>query len=202
MISRLFRTVAAVRGAKALHPRGTVLPGTLRRHGLHPGTGVRWVDEPGEDRVVVRFSRATGLPAPLPDVLGLALRVELADGPGDLLLSTTLGRRVPWPRRDARHGLHSSIAAFRAPSGRLLVGARHVGGRYLLAVAAPRGPWRPFAELHLDPGDAGDAGDAGDGHDEPLTFEPVRHAVPGLTVPAGWRRLREPAYSGSRRGRR
>ncbi|WP_432544343.1 catalase family protein [Kineococcus sp. SYSU DK002] len=194
MISRLFRTVAAVRGAKALHPRGTVLPGTLRRHGLHPGTGVRWVDEPGEDRVLVRFSRATGLPAPLPDVLGLALRVESPDGdPWDLLLSTTLGRRVPFPRRDARHGLHSSIAAFSSPSGRLLVGARHVGGRYLLAVAAPRGPWRPFAELHLR---------AGDRHDEPLTFEPVQHAVPGLAVTPGWRRLREPAYSGSRRGRR
>ncbi|NYD22821.1 hypothetical protein [Kineococcus aurantiacus] len=190
----LFRAVAAVRGTKVLHPRGEVHAGTLVRHGLRPATGVAWVDEPGEDRAVVRFSRGAGLPAPLPDVLGLALRVQSPDGdPWDLLLATTLGRRVPFPRRGTGSVVYSSIEAFTTPRGRLLVGAREVGGRFLLAVATTRGPWRPFAELHLRDGDAGD---------EPLTFEPVRHAVPGLEVPPRWRRLREPAYDGSRRGRR
>ncbi|WP_432565252.1 hypothetical protein [Kineococcus sp. SYSU DK003] len=194
MLSSLFRSVAAARGGKALHPRGQVRAGTLVRHGLHPATGVTWIDEPGRDRVVVRFSRGAGLPAPWPDVLGLAVRVDSPDGdPWDLLLSTTLGKRLPWPRRDVRSGVHSSIAAFRTPGGdRVLVGARYVRGRFLLAVAAPRGPWRPFAELHLAPG----------AHDEPLTFEPVQHAVPGLEVSPRWRRLREPAYAGSREGRR
>lgn len=189
----LFRTLAAVRGAKALHPRGTVHTGRLVRHGLTPGTGVAWIDEPGTDRAVVRTSRGAGLPAPWPDVLGLALRVESPDGrPWDVLLSTTLGRRVPFPRRDARSGLHSSIAAFRGPRGPLLLGARHVGGRFLVAVATPRGPWRPFAELLLDEG----------GTDEPITFEPVHNAVAGLSVPQRWRRIREPGYAGSRQGRR
>ncbi|PRY11535.1 hypothetical protein [Kineococcus rhizosphaerae] len=194
MLSAVFRSLARVRGAKALHPHGAVLAATVVRHGLRPGTGVGWVDDPGEDRALVRFSRGAGLPAPLPDVLGLALRVESPDGdPWDLLLSTTLGRRLPFPRRDARSGLHSSIAAFAGPRGRLLVGARWVDGRFLLAVATPRGPWRPFAELHVHGRAA---------VDEPVTFEPVRHAVPGLAVPERWRRLREPAYAGSRRGRR
>lgn len=195
MIAGLFRTVAALRSAKALHPRGAVVEGTLTRYGLHPPTGVAWLDEPGTDDVLVRLSRGGGLPDPLPDVHGIALRTTSPTGdPWDLLLATTLGRRIPWPRRRVAGALHSSIAAFAAPRGPLLVGARSHGRGFLLAVAAPRGPWRVFAELHLhqDPDRAGD---------RTLTFEPVLHAVPGLAVPPWWQRVREPGYAGSREGR-
>lgn len=196
MIAGLFRTVAALRSGKALHPHGAVVEGTLVRFGLRRATGVAWVDRPGTDEVLVRLSRGGGLPEPLPDVHGIALRTTSPDGdPWDLLLATTLGRRVPWPRRRVEGALHSSIAAFAAPCGPLLVGARSHGDGFLLAVAAPRGPWRVFAQLHLrqDPDRAGD---------RTLTFEPVLHAVPGLEVPAWWQRLREPGYAGSRAGRR
>lgn len=195
MLYDLFRAVAAARTAKALHPRGAVVAGTLVRHGTRPATGVAWIDGTGVDEVLVRFSRGAGLPGPLPDVQGLALRSTSPGGaPVDVLLATTLGRRVPFPRRGTTGVLHSSIAAYRAPSGPLLLGARSHGPGFLLASAAPRGPWRPFAELHLrdDPARAQDA---------PLTFEPVLNAAPGLEFPSSWRRLREPAYAGSRAGR-
>ncbi|WP_432523796.1 hypothetical protein [Kineococcus sp. SYSU DK006] len=198
VVEQLFRTAAAVRSGKALHPRGAVVPATVVRHGLSPRTGVGWVDEPGEDRALVRLSRGAGLPPPLPDVLGLALRVTSPAGePWDLLLASTgegvLGRRLPQPRRWPG-AFCSSVAAFTTPGGPLLVGAKERGGRWLLAVARPRGTWRPFAELvlHADPRTA---------DDEPLTFEPVRHAVPGLGFSRRWRRVREPGYAGSREGR-
>jgi hypothetical protein len=51
--------------------------------------GVPWLDDPGTDVGIVRFSRAAGLPAPVPDVLGLALRLGAAGRQHDLLLATT-----------------------------------------------------------------------------------------------------------------
>ncbi|WP_432571993.1 hypothetical protein [Kineococcus sp. SYSU DK005] len=194
-----FRLAAAARRGKAVHTRGAVVAAELARHGLRERTGVAWLDEPGTDRALVRFSRAAGLPRPLPDVLGLALRVTGPDGePRDLLMSTTgdrgAQRRVLRPALDWRSGTYSSVAAFRTPAGPLLTAARWRAGRFLLAVAAPRGPWRPFAELHLreDPATA---------PDRVLTFDPGRYPVPGMAVPQRWLRLREPAYAGSRAGR-
>ena len=52
--------------------------GRIYRHGLDPGTGVPWIDEPGEDEVV-RLSRAIGLRG-LPDIHGLAVRVPVEGG--------------------------------------------------------------------------------------------------------------------------
>ncbi|MCI2237825.1 hypothetical protein MO973_41390 [Paenibacillus sp. TRM 82003] len=194
-----FRLAASLRRGKAVHTRGAVVAGEVVRHGLTDPVGVPWVDEPGTDRAVVRLSRAAGVPRPLPDVLGLAVRVSGPDGePRDLLLSTTFdtgaGRRLLRPALDHRSGTHSSVAAFRTPTGPLLAGARWRDGAYTLAVAAPRGPWRPFARLHLhqDPATA---------PDRTITFDPGRYPVPGLEMPAGWLRLREPAYAGSRAGR-
>ena len=86
--------VAARPAAKPLHPRGSVVRGTLRRTGAAERTGAAWLDDAGEDSVLVRQSRAVGLPAPVPDIFGLALRVPTGEGRhGDLLLASTgLGR--------------------------------------------------------------------------------------------------------------
>jgi len=198
-IAAAFRLAARLRSAKAVHPVGTVVDAEVHRHGLSPATGVAWIDDPGVDRAVVRISRGAGLPAPLPDVLGLALRVSSAEGdPRDLLLASSAqgwpGRRYPLPSRRWRRPAYSSISSFRTARGPLLVGARWRAGRFVLAVAAPRGRWRPFAELRLlaDPATA---------PERVVTYDPVLHAFPGLDVPAGWRQLREAAYSGSRAGR-
>ena len=83
--------ISALRPAdKPLHPEGQTWAGRLTRAGSEEPTGVAWLDEPGEDEVLVRTSRAIGLPGPLPDIAGLAVRVRTdASRHGDLLLAST-----------------------------------------------------------------------------------------------------------------
>lgn len=60
-------------------------------------SGIRWIDDPaaGERQPLAgRLSRSIGLPAPLPDVIGLALRVQTPEGPADIELAST-GSGVP-----------------------------------------------------------------------------------------------------------
>lgn len=148
--------VARWRGARALHPVGTVAEGTVVREGLEPGVGVPWLDEPGEDVALVRFSRATGVPAPLPDVLGLAIRVTGPAGrPQDLLLSSA-GRRpvlrhLLQPRRGIHGGGYTSVLPFLSPSGPVMIGAFPSGTGFDLEVAGPARGWRRFGRLLLDP---------------------------------------------------
>jgi hypothetical protein len=65
-----------LRHGKPIHPRGVVARAVVKRMGsMHGRWGVPWLDEPGTDVGIVRLSRAAGFPAPVPDVLGLALRL-------------------------------------------------------------------------------------------------------------------------------
>jgi hypothetical protein len=186
------------RQAKPLHPHGVVLDGVLRCHGGEQRSGVHWLDEPGEDRALVRLSRAVGLPPSLPDVHGLAIRV-LRDPPGDLLLATT-GRGVParflltWHRAGHEHSF-TSLLPYRTVHGPVVVGAsRTHEDDWELAWATPTSGWVSFARLEV-----------GEPHDDrDVSFDPLRHELPGLGS-YGWvRRLREPAYLTARRssGRR
>ena len=203
-LGNVFGTVAAVRRARALHPRGAVVPATLRRL-PHPPTGIAWLDETEDARVSVRLSRAAGLPAPLPDVLGLAIAVPLHGGRrGDLLLSTAgsrpLARHLLLPRRDPLRSAYTCLVPYSSAVGPLMLAAlppdsRDGGEALRLAWAAPRAPWQPFAELVLD----GAVGAAAD--DPALDLDPVLNPLPGLRVPAALARLREPAYARSRRQR-
>src|SRR4051794_17635044 len=92
-LALLMRTILLVRRPRPIHSTGLLLEGSIRRLPATAATsGVRWIDERDaevEDGVTARFSRGAGLPAVLPDVLGLALRVPAEHGPADLLLSTT-----------------------------------------------------------------------------------------------------------------
>src|SRR5689334_3293962 len=100
-----------------MHPRGAVFDAVLERTGSAPPWGVPWLDDPGRDDVVVRLSRGAGLPAPLPDLLGLAIRLPGDGDPVDLLLTSTgrgaLTRLVPVPRRDSATA-YSSIMGYRS----------------------------------------------------------------------------------------
>src|SRR4051812_1617930 len=111
--------LARRRRGKPMHPRGAVFEGLLERHGSRPPTGVPWLDATATDRVVVRLSRGAGLPAPWPDLLGLAIRLSGRE-PVDLLLTSAgsgpLTRLVPVPRTDAAAG-YSSIMAYRSDAG-------------------------------------------------------------------------------------
>ena len=193
------RTLSAVRPArKPLHPDGRVLQGRLRRHGMTPPTGVAFLDGAGEQQVLVRESRAIGLPPPLPDIHGLAIRVTNPDGsPGDLLLATTgwgrLTRFVLTPSRTTYGRPLTTLLPYRTVAGAVLLGARRTGpGIVQLACAIGVRPWRVFAELSVS---------SDDSTDPTVSFDPVIHQVPGLGQYGAVVRLREPAYRSARRSR-
>lgn len=201
-----------------MHPHGAVFDAVLERHGMPAGEqpwGVRWLDGEGTHRAVVRLSRGAGLPAPLPDVLGLALRVPQAgDRPIDLLLTTAgrgpLGRLFFVPRRDAA-AVYSSIMAYRSDAGAVRIVAipesdgvrsdprplaaevERAGLVFTLAAARGLGASRPFARLtltgptaHLDPD---------------IRFDAVLHPPPGLVADGPMARFRAPAYATARAAR-
>jgi hypothetical protein len=193
------RLLGAVRPArKPLHPAGRVVTGRLRRHGLTPPTGVVFVDEDGDEAVLVRESRAVGLPEPLPDVHGLAIRVTGRDmGPGDLLLSSTgwgrLTRFVLTASRSTWGRPMTTLLPYATVRGPMLIGARAVRpGVVELACAVGVGPWRTFAELSIS---------TDEGSDPTISFDPVAHRLAGLDQYAAIARLREPAYRAARRSR-
>ncbi|TQS41955.1 hypothetical protein [Cryptosporangium phraense] len=194
VVGAAFGLVARVRGAKALHPTGSLHRGRVHRSGLTDPTGVGWLDTPGTDEVVVRLSRAGGFPSALPDVLGLALRTEVDGNPADLLLSTAgrapVSRHVLRFRRDPHRAVYTSVTPYRAPAGLVMVAALPAPPAFDLVVAAPRGAWRRFGRLELTADLADD-----------LSFDPVRNPIPGLVLPEPLASMRAASYRRSRSGR-
>ncbi|MFI0187017.1 phosphodiesterase [Streptomyces sp. NPDC017082] len=221
-VEAAFRLLGRLRRAPALHPDGLTCAAELE---VLPGGacwGVPWLAAPGRFTATVRLSRAAGLPRRLPDGLGLAVRVDEADGPGralDLLLTSSgrgrATRRLPLPRADALGGPYSSLLSYRVGGRpRVLAAfprrvsqapvhgdpaslARALGAGPLvfdLCAEAPDRTWRPFAVLTVR---------------TPLPVPPRRSAdfdiyardarkfTPGPTLAA----IRRAAYRGSRAGR-
>lgn len=186
--------------SKPLHPRGKLVSGHLIRRGVTPATGVRWLDEQGVDDVLVRLSRATGLPTYLPDIHGLAVRTPVSPGRhGDLLFATTgtgrLTRFVLTAARSTEERPYTTLLPYRTPKGAVFLAALPQDpGRLGLACASTAGEWRIFGELTLMEADAVDV-------DPVIAFDPMLNTIPGLE-PYEWvRRLREGAYAGARRSR-
>lgn len=132
--ARAFGLLAAVRGRRALHPRGVTFRGSAWAVSA-PGallTGGQACE------VVARFSRGLGLPAPLPDVHGLALRFVDVHGPGrhqDLLFATTgLGplERLPAPTTEFGTDRYSTVLPYRLAGDPVLLRAAVPGGRRTL----------------------------------------------------------------------
>jgi hypothetical protein len=193
--------IAARPAAKPLHPRGSVVHGTLHRLGSEDRTGALWLDQSGDDQVLVRQSRAIGLPSPVPDISGLAIRVPTDGGRrGDLLFASTgLGRLTRFtltPAMSPHRRPMTTLLPYRTPAGAVLLSAVfHTESKVELAWAIRSGAWNPFAELSLDNIPA-------DGADLLVSFDPVRNAPPGLETYEWVRRLREPSYAAARRSRR
>jgi hypothetical protein len=203
--------IARWRNGKPMHPRGAVFEAVLERDGSPDGWGVPWLDARATDEALVRFSRGAGLPAPLPDLLGLAVRLPTDGAPVDLLLTTTgagpLSRLVPVPRRDTA-AVYSSIMGYRSDAGSLRLAAfpeadevpsdpeplaRAVsrdGLRFTLAAARGPGPWRRFARLSLR--------DPLPSLDPDIRFDAVQHPPPGLVPDGPMARFRAPAYARAR----
>ncbi|GGQ64213.1 phosphodiesterase [Streptomyces asoensis] len=223
-VETAFRLLAASRRAPALHPRGLTCTAALEVVDDDGGPwGAPWLDVPGIYAATVRFSRAAGLPGAVPDGLGLALRVERADGTGvllDLLLTTCgrgrLTRHLPRPRADALGGPYSSLLAYRIGGRHRLVAAFPHRTRQASVPAAPGGlrdalatgplvfelcaetsarTWRPFAVLTVDAALSVPA-------DRTLDFDPYAHSAHGFRPGGALAAIRRAAYRGSRAGRR
>jgi hypothetical protein len=149
-----------IRGERVVHARGRTVEGRLQIDG-GAALGARLFDAPAQYDVLVRFSRAAGLPTALPDVHGLAVRVLGAYGPGrhqDLLLDSTMSppllRRLPLPSWEPR--LYGSLLSYEIGGIKRLVGARRTSNGYEVLVSGTSGPWQPVGQLTL--GDAVPAG--------------------------------------------
>ncbi|HEX5877927.1 MAG TPA: hypothetical protein VF468_06335 [Actinomycetota bacterium] len=139
---RELRLWAAAAAAPAVAAGFSLLAGMRRRRSLHPvGAGYRgWfvVDEEHPDRqdvplfqpgraatAVLRFSRAAGLPEPLPDAFGVAVKLPDVYGPGadqDLLLTSSIDRpllrRLLFPATSFLRGAYSSALPYELGGGR------------------------------------------------------------------------------------
>jgi len=134
----VFEGVSRLRSAKSLHPRGAVFAGELRIDGGGPLAllaGVPFLSEPATHRGLVRFSRSLGLPEASPDILGMAIRLTDAHGPGrpqDLLLVTSgdgaVVHHVFVPSRGFYARPYSSVLVFRGEGDAFVVGARLAPG--------------------------------------------------------------------------
>ena len=193
-----------------MHPRGAVFDAVLDRTGSEPPWGVPWLDATARDDVVVRLSRGAGLPAPLPDLLGLAVRLPGDGGPVDLLLTTTgRGRSPAWSPFRAGHRrrllldhglpLRRRVVRFAAfPEGDhlpsepapLVDAVARDGLRFTFAAATGRGPWRRFARLTLTT--------PTDPRDCDVRFDAVRNPPPGLVPDGPMARFRAPSYATAR----
>ncbi len=210
----LFRSLSRARRKRGFHPFGAGFSGRLSPSaGAAAGAGAL-----GEEReVLVRLSRALGLPEWLPDPCGLAIRVPDAYGSGchqDLLMVSSArppgGRHALLPSRGFCDLPYSTVLPYRLRGETVLLGARaraprpgpklaelrerEVGGlEFELEVAGLRGGWKPLARLslgeRLPPAQT-----------ERLGFDPT-HTGGGLELVGLLNRLRGPAYRASQEGR-
>jgi len=203
LAAAVFAGVSRARGKRAVHTHGIGFEGVLT---LRPGPGLALLPAFGEPREVpalYRLSASFDLPRPLPDLLGVAVKLPGLHGPGrdqDLLLVSCLGGRaskyVPWPTRDPGWRAFSSILPYRCARRLVLPGALGAGGagRFELAVAPAGGPLLAFGALEAQrrlPYEATQA----------LCFDPFTTGG-GLEPAAGpLNGMRRAAYRASRRAR-
>lgn len=218
---------ARLRGARLFHPAGRVFRGTLTVPGRPDGYfGAPLLDEEGSYKAVVRLSKGTSTPGGLPDILGLAVRVQ--DPPGatgrslDLALFTTatepvLRQVLPLPRGQFVAAYGSLLPYLIGGRVRLIAALPDVpyrgrsagleeledlvagpGLRFQLAVATAASDWLPFARLSLHLRRPDEEDPNGDN----LCFNPVSNSLPTFRPIGLLQALRGPAYEGSQQGRR
>jgi hypothetical protein len=211
-----FRIAASVRHARVFHPKGLVISGTVEFNSSW------W---PGRTRislpVTARMSGGIGTPSMIPDVLGLALRIDLDEGPTpwDLLLASSgtssLTRMLPLPSTGWNTARYSSLMPLSS-----------TGGPPTWVLAEPVGEHPPTTSINAladalaiaplvfslqlatftnSPTPSGrvvlsDVRDLTD--DEQPSFDPVVNCPPSIALRPEWlAAARIGAYRGSRRGR-
>jgi hypothetical protein len=162
-----------------VHPDGVVHRARLRVDGApHAPQAADLLARPGDHEAVLRFSRSVGVPRPVPDLLGVSLRVVDAYGPGrhqDVMMVSSVDRPVLHhvfvPATDFQQRVYSSSLPYRAGDETFLLGvlpdpgsprpdgddefdrlAAAAGtGRlsFVLAVAPVEGRFRPVGRLEV-----------------------------------------------------
>lgn len=191
-----------IRDAKPLHPDGVIRQAALQVTDPAPALQVPMFTESGTLPCLVRVSRAVGLPAPFPDIGGLALRLgpdAAPGGQGDLLFASTgtgqLSRWLLLFHLDPSRSALTTLLPLSSVSGPVLFSLVPVGrepSAYALSWARPRGEWNPLGRLSLGEELTPD-------NDPPIRFDPIENPLPGLTNYPVVTRLREPAYAAARR---
>jgi hypothetical protein len=218
---------STLRSARVFHPDGIAhrVSITIRPTAAAPDAtplGVELLDREGTYTGVARFSRGASLPEPLPDVLGLAIRIDDAHGHGqdqDILLGSSLelpvGRQLLVPNLTFRGTTLSSVLPYRLGSaGTFWLGARvcDPAGSPLVRLSALRaaiasdevsltlryasrfGAWRTFADVRF-----GEA--LSERESDALGFN-VDENTGGGIEPAGFiQALRRHAYAASQAAR-
>jgi hypothetical protein len=209
---------AAIRGARLFHPNGVLATGNLVRTasegvGLPMATGA----------VVARVSKGVGVPGGLPDVVGLAFRMEPHEGddtPWDVLLASALGgtgwrKTIPFPARSLDSAVLSTLqpldhrgsswwlrakVAPHSPGdviGPDQVADRIDDGGLVFELEQTRGntPFIPLARLEL-------TATAGESEFPDIGFDPTVHTTRDVSPGPSWLgSIREVAYRRSRQGR-
>lgn len=206
-----FEWGSALRHRKLFHPTGVVVSGSIERLAAS-GVGLPIESAP----VVARFSKGVGTPGSLPDIAGLAWRMNQDTGPWDLLTVSVaripLGRVLLTPLTSWSNATFSTLMPLRYDDGVWWLRARittsiddgglgvdgvsrqvAAGGlRVAVDQAAGTGGFEPLAELDLTalcP-------------DSDITFDPVRNEADHVRLTPTWLTgLRRAAYDRSREGR-
>lgn len=208
LLAAFFRVLQLFRRPRPVHPTGALFAATIRWTGT-ARSGIAWIDSPpsgGTQAGIARVSRSVGLPEVLPDVLGIAVRVETVAGRADLELASTgigvPGRFLLMPVRTPSRAWLNTLLPYRGDRGRILIGGRTRGPEDLpfrleelaerrwaldLYWAAPRGKWHRFAVLELAPL-------PGPPDSPELRFDAGRNLLPGAGLEEWVVHLREPGY--------
>jgi hypothetical protein len=206
----LFYALSRVRRARVFHPRGAAYEAVWRPAAGSPLNTLA-VGADDERQAVVRFSRGVGLPPPAPDVLGVAIKVLDAHGPGhdqDLLLASVgsgpLGSRMLRPARSFSATSFSSLLPYNVSGTRTPVIAA-VHGEPLTSVE--KVDERPDVRIEVSLERSGQAlasvtltGLLCASVARDLRFDPWNTG--GSMQPAGTlNRIRRPVYEASQHGR-
>jgi hypothetical protein len=214
--------LSALRRKRIVHPHGVGYRAVFTVSSpVAEYADVPLLSRPGSHPATVRFSRSFGFPEPLPDLLGLTVRLENLDGVGrhaDFPLISSLNgplvHHLPAFALGFFRRSYSSLLLYRAGSKVRLVGAIPAskpargengaltqlaatasGGdvRFQLALAPLMGRWQAVGELRL-------AERLPDADTDRLAFNPV-NAGGGIEPLGPLVRVRDAAYRGSQAGR-
>ena len=215
-----FGALSAIRRRRIFHPDGIAVEATLDVEGT-ASTGAALFDERARRRCIARFSRGVGIREPLPDILGLALRVlDLSeeDACQDFLFVTSgaapLVRSALLPAQGYADRHYSSLLPYRVGERTVIIGARPLLSsgmsprtfdeladalaaarlRFVLEIADPTGEWEPVGTVEFGRRLSENEADA-------LQFN-VFNAVDGIEPVGFLNTLRRKAYAGSQRARR